>query len=426
MSNESHPESAIALLKRWATPVPEIGPAVYRITQAPGDHKHAYHIFCPWSPDDRQLLLLRYNRTDPEAEIGVMDAATGEINAVGKTTAWESHTAARQRWVGRTGRLFYPAGKGMSPGQSETTYVTCNADGTDAKTISTPPLMAVYLSSDGRYLFGSTPFDMLFPDDTIADPADKGLWRIDLETGGKTLLLSVEQAVQLLPASEAAAPCHLYMKMIIVHPRRERILFNLTNTFWDRDGMEPRIRSVISVGTDGADPAYVGEIAHHPNWHTTENLVIANSRDCNDKIRLVLFPGDGQGLVDYVPRTKGSGHPTLSPDGKVICTDGGGPRGTEVIFCHPREGRSVVAFESEECGGGYVSFQSVDERADGETVTQALKRSTTKPQTWQTQRHPAWSRDGSAVLVNSDQGTGSQLYAIDVAATLDAGGLKLE
>lgn len=93
--------SAIELIKCWANPVPEMGEGVYRITNPPGDHKHSYHVYCPWSPDGRHLLLLlRYNRTDPTAEVCVLDTASGKILVVGNTRRWGCHNAARQHWAG--------------------------------------------------------------------------------------------------------------------------------------------------------------------------------------------------------------------------------------------------------------------------------------------------------------------------------------
>lgn len=67
---------------------------------------------------------------------------------------------------------------------------------------------------------------------------------------------------------------------------------------------------------------------------------------------------------------------------------------------------------------GHASFNAVRDRAPGMTVMDALQqpRATNR----KTQAHPAWSRDGSAILFNRDGGAGSQLYLIDVAHALNA------
>lgn len=434
ISEKSGEESAISLLTRWAKPAPEIGPAIYRLTNAPNEHKHAYHVYCPWSPDGRQLLMARYNRERPEAEICLMDAATGTIRTIGKTCRWECHNAARQQWVGNTHRVIFPlqtaAERAVEGGGSEgaencgTRFAIYNADGSGQEELKTEADITAFICSpDGRSMIGGTPLEALFPDDKIAPLHDKGLVRIDLKTGKQQLILSIERCLELIPEADIAAKSHLYMKMFIIHPRSNRILFNLTNTYWELDGAEPVIRRLISVGLDGSDPRYVGQISHHPNWHPSADRIIANAKDCNDQLRFVIYPGGGDGFVDYIPATKGAGHPTFSPDGRWICTDAAGPETTQAIFCDPHSGRTVAAMDCHEFGGGYRGFAAVRNRPAGESVMAALERSASEGQTWQTQRHPAWSRDGSAVLVNADLGDGSQLYVIDVMKTLNDSGM---
>jgi len=407
--------SAASLLVGWAEPMPDMGPAVYRLTKEPKEHKHTYHIFCPWSPDGRLLLLLRYNRANPAAEVCVLDTATGEVRAAGRTRKWESHGAAYQQWQGGEGRILYRSADDSGP-----KVVTVLPDGSNERAFPVQGFIPHYCSPNGRWVYGAPPLDVMFPDDAIAQRSDKGLSRMDLETGHCELVLPVENAVALLPDSDAVSPCHLYVKTIIMHQRLGRVLFNLTNTFWDRDGAEPRIRCLISLDADGSNPAYVGRILHHPNWHSVEDRILANVKDFNDETRFGLYHGDRRGLLEYVPAATGAGHPSFSPDGRWICTDTAGPgTSSRVVFVDPAAGREIVAAEYDAVSEGYASFKVVDERAPGETVTDALSRLPKRARkTWQTQAHPAWSRDGSAVLFNADLGGGSQLFALDVNRTL--------
>ena len=407
--------TAIATLARWATPMPDMGSAVYRLTAGPQEHKHTYHLFCPWSPDQSQLLLLRYDRIDPEAEVCLLDAASGAIRGVAPTRRWETHSAAFQQWQGSRNHILYRSADDEGP-----TAVTVHHDGSDERVFQTGEVTANYCSPDGRWVYGVTPRERLFPNDDIAPRDDKGLWRSDLDTGDRELILSIEQAVSLVPDADTIAHCHLYAKMVVHHRRLPRVLFNLTNTFWDRDGTEPRIRHIISLDAGGENPAYIGRVLHHPNWHTVENRIVANVKDFNDTVRFGLYHGDGQGLLEYVPAATGSGHPSFSPDGRWLCTDGAG-QGTRstVVLCDPRTGSVNVAADYEAFSDGYASFKAIDERAPGETVSQALDRAAVAHGgVWQTQSHPAWSRDGTAVVFNADLGEGSQLYVVDVERTL--------
>ena len=412
------PERATAsVLAQWAEPVPDMGRAVYRLTHGPKEHKHTYHLFCPWSPDGRLLLLLRYDRVDADAEVCVLDTATRDVRAVGCTANWNSHGAAFQQWQGDRDRILY-----LSVEDGEPAVVTVRPDGSDEHVFPTGDLTphARMCSPDGRWGYSATRLEVMFPNDEIAARHDKGLWRIDLETGARELVLSIDRAVALLPNPEDVEAFHLYAKMIVHHRRRERILFNLTNTFWDRDGKEPRTRCIVSLDADGSNPAYVGRLLHHPNWHPIEDRILANVLDFNDQVRFGLYRADREGLLEYVPNTAGSGHPSFSPDGRWLCTDGAGPgRCSRVGLYDPQTGHETVAAEYEAFSEGYASFRAVDNRAAGETVTNALVRARESDgRTWQTQAHPAWSRDGNAILFNADLGDGSQLYVVDVERTL--------
>ena len=404
--------SAASVLTRWAEPMPEMGRAVYRITHGPKEHKHAYHIYCPWSADGSRLALVRYDRPKQEGEFGLLDTATGDIRPLGRTPNWSDHACARQHWLGDRNRLFYVSDTASGAG-----FTTVNADGSDERVFSSPGFEPMTCSSDGRWVYGSTPLSEMFPNDDIAPRHDKGLLRMNLETGACELVLSIEQALPLLPNADAVGAYHLWAKMVIVHRRLPRVLFNFTNTFWDRDGKEPRIRGLVTVGTDGSAPAYLGRCLHHPNWHPIEDRVLSNVRDFNDEVRFGLYRGDGSGLLEYVPASNGSGHPSFSPDGRWLCTDGAGT-GTRsrIVLCDPTTGALTVAADYEAFSEGYAAFKAIDERATDETVVAALQRAkkVIGRRIRQTQAHPAWSRDGSAVLFNVDQGEGSQLYMLDV------------
>jgi len=411
--------SAAATLTQWAEPTPELGPAVYRVTNGPREHKHTYHIFCPWSPDGRLLLLVRFDRVNPEGELCVLEAETGEVRVVdriGSPLVWNGHSVAGQQWLGDTGRILF-----LSDGEEGPLAVTIRPDGSDRRVVSEEGEIdgGIVASSDGRWFYTATPLTQLFPNDGIAPRHDKGLWRIDVQTGERQLVMSVEHALELLPDPDAAAPCHMYIKMFIHHRRLPRVFFNFVNAMWDRDGKEPRIRAIITMDADGTNGAHLGRVQHHPNWHPIEDRVLANVKDFNDETRFGLYRGDGGGLLEYVPNTRGSGHPSFSPDGRWIFTDGNGDGGIQLIFCDPKDGCRIVAADFDQAGDGYAAYKALNARAEGSTVIDALARAVNmRDRNWQTQAHPTWSRDGSAVLFNADLGNGSQLYMIRVSRAL--------
>lgn len=270
---------------------------------------------------------------------------------------------------------------------------------------------------------------MIFPDDKIEQENNKGVLRVNLDTGERELVISIEECRKVLPDADKVASYHLYPKMLVVHPRSGRVLFNFVNSLWDTAGREPSVRSLITTNSDGSSPAYLGGVLHHPNWHTIDDRVIGNVRDFNDKVRFGFYNGDGSGLLEYVPHTTGSGHPTISPDGKWICTDGKG--GTDfdnsVILCDPVSGKEIYIAAFKAVSDRYAVFEAMKNLKECEGVLAGLKSAKKDGREWQskenrqTQCHCAWSRDGSAILFNTDtgDGRGSQLFMVDVEKSLE-------
>lgn len=408
-------------LRPWARPMPEMGPAVYRLTSGPDEHKHNYHVVCPWSPDGRLLLLARYDRREPEAGICVQDQEDGTIKEIGRSSFWNSHTVAYQQWQGNTGRiLFEKEADGAS-----VTAVSVQPDGSDAREFTSSEIENFFTCSpDGRYAYGCSPWRRLFPGDEIAGRRDKGLVRYDFQRQTLELVLSLEDAIALLPPPdrEEAKSAHVQAKMMVPHRRTGRIMCNLANELYDRAGVEKRVRGLIAVNPDGSNAVYLGRPLHHPNWHPTEETVLVNVRDFNDRVRLGLYRGDGAGLLEYVPGVLGSGHPGFSPDGRWIGVDRSEESGSSIALCHPVEGSEITAAVFQPISTAHAAFRAIDQRGPGEKIIDIYERTrhSRGEKQRQTDMHPVWSRDGSVLLFNADLGDGSQLYAIDVERAVEA------
>jgi len=402
----------------WAEPVPEMGLGVRRLTGGPKEHKHTYHLFCPWSVDGRRLLLFRYDRVDPAGEICILDLADGELRVIGRSASWTTHSAAMQQWQGDLDRVLYTHKADDGAG----VVVSVAADGTDERRFPTAST-AIQCLPDGSATLCTTPFAELFPGDRIAPRHDKGLLKLDLDTGATELLASVEDALALHPRREEIRDYHMHIKMTIPHRRAGRLLFNFVNSIWDTPLNEERIRTIYSANVDGTGLVHIGAVRHHPNWRPTDDVILGNVLDFNGVLRFGLYRGDGSGLLEYIPGLVGSGHPSYSPDARWLCTDryglSGRPHDSSVVVCDPATGREWAVAEYDCVSGGYVAFQAVAKRAQGVTVVDALEAARDRGyETWQTQAHPAWSRDGRFILFNCDRGAGSQLYLIDVEAAL--------
>nr|HPN84462.1 hypothetical protein [Victivallales bacterium] len=216
-------------IEKWAAAAPEMGKHVYRLTSGPEECKHSYHVFSPWSPNGKYLLFMRYkhDRSNLDGEICVFETATGEIKVVGISTHWDTHTAAYQHWLGNQNRIAYCSGGSSMEGDE---FTLINVDGGDKKVFAEKGFYLHCSSPDGRYMYGVTPRDMIFPGDTISELDKKGILRVDLETGKRDLIFSIAQCIENLPNKDKLSGYHLYPKMMVVHPVSGRILFNFVNS----------------------------------------------------------------------------------------------------------------------------------------------------------------------------------------------------
>lgn len=183
---------------RQDTPCPELA-------RTPDNAMHffGFHDLCPWDAADRELVVLRVADTnmlrmptaDDEAQVAVWNPESGEVRSVGVTTAWNWQQAARQQWrPGRERSIVYNTLQDGKP-----VAVEVDADSGESRTLSD----AVYcLSADGNRALAPD-FVRLhhawpaygYPGQAkgalAGIPDDDGVWEIDLETGGKKLLLSI-------------------------------------------------------------------------------------------------------------------------------------------------------------------------------------------------------------------------------------------
>ncbi|GAG44325.1 unnamed protein product, partial [marine sediment metagenome] len=200
--------------------VPACG--VVAITPADEAHMHTYYDVCPWSPSGRHVVSLRLPFEDREpapedrATLCVVDLARRTIRDVCETAGWGFQTAAHQTW-GRTDRYLYfndkredrPVGVRLDLRTGEAKYL----DGPIWQ-ISPDETSAICTCLNrGRLTqrgYGVT----VRPEHELtnilpADPED-GLFRVDIETGARTLLVSLADVRAALPDREDLGGAVLY------------------------------------------------------------------------------------------------------------------------------------------------------------------------------------------------------------------------
>lgn len=241
-----------------------------------------FHDVTPWSPDDSQVLLLR---ADPEirrltkpgdwADIVLWTPETDAIEVIGKTDTWNFQQGARAMWLpGEGRRVIYNRRVGDALGAE-----IADLDSGERREL---PHAVGAVSPDGRY--GLAPnfarLGVLWPAygyigniedaDLVARPEDDGLWRIDLETGTRELVVSVKDLANM-PGANAPEDVKLFVTHVSFNREGSRIVFMLR--FMSRDGALYSL--IYSARPDGSELKLLAqEKISHFDWIDEENIVL--------------------------------------------------------------------------------------------------------------------------------------------------------
>jgi len=400
----------------WAEATPEFGRAVYRLTNGPRHCKHYYHTECPFSADGRFVVFMRYEPGVPEAEICVLELASGHVHVVGEAIGWSDHTCAGQHWQGERPRIVYQTER-----DGVNTFISIRPDGNDEQVCACDRALH-NTSRDGRYSFARNTMRQFWPADTVADRSDRGVWRLDHDTESLELVASLEAMLALHPLRDRIGHCHLMAVQIVTHASQARVVFVMNNAvFRQGAGEEPFIKCLYTMDEDGSELTYLGSFGDHPIWHPTENLVLSNMpRYPHGGSSYCLFPGDGIGPVRPIPGLLGGGHPSFHPDGRFILTDRyrsvNGERRMQVLVGDLETGEERVLADLPNPGHRKAYHHAIQSRAAGTYLVDAISAANTCHPPLVTQSHPAWNRDGKLILFNGDPEGPSELHLIDFDA----------
>jgi hypothetical protein len=324
---------------RYETYSPEV--PVWCATPGTGRVIHRFFDTSPFSPSGRYLALTRFPvedrlpRPGESAEVVLVDLETGEERVLAETRGWDTQLGAQCQWGADDTQLFFndmdvaiwrPFGIKMDPLSGATQELDgpvymVSPDGTQA--------LAPCLLRTGATQAG---YGVLAPPEVApvnwGAPDDDGVFITDTRTGEHRLLVSLAQIVEATrPLDPATHPggC-FYGAHVKWNPQGTRIMLVLR---WlpapgETDGME---RMVVTMDSDGSNiniavpPDRWIRGGHHPNWCPDGERVLMNLNLDGSGLRFVTAYYDGRDLQDCANGARGSGHPTLHPDGRHILTD---------------------------------------------------------------------------------------------------------
>lgn len=403
---------------------------------------HRFYDTSPISPSGRFLAYLelpfedRAPNEDDCATVIVVDLRSGQRREIGSTSAWDTQVGAQVQWGGSDEQLFYNM-------RDRTERI---------RAIS-------YNLFTGREQYFNGPVYMISPDGTrglcpnllkiglvqkgygvrLADqeryrhvgaPEDDGLYLLDASTGTYELILSLSRVAKLIegyiPTSSVGGLYGFHAKwdssakwaMFMVRWLSGRKTGGTTRNFLLALNVEDgELRLVV-------DPSIWGN-GHHPNWWPNQLDVIMNlpsrrrsefellayraisrlarhlrlSRIVSNRlsfVRINVLTGERSVVAAGLA---GSGHPSIDPTGRFLVTD-----------AYPSE--SVAS------GDGRVPIRLVN-LSTGQEI--CLAKVDSKPTHTGSQdelridAHPAWSRCGRFLTMNTVIGGVRSVVVADVA-----------
>ncbi len=388
------------------------------VTPDDGFYLQTFYDVCPFSPSGRLLAVTRFPFQDRQPEVGetadvcVIDLEAETIETVYSTKGWGFQLGANLNW-GRTDRHLYT--NDIVGGQA--VCVRLDLETGEAKAFCGP---MYHLAPDESAAVGF-PLDLInatqqgygVPVDwrnlsALAETVsgDEGIWKTDLKKNRKRLLVSIAELYDRAEDKDLIGDARFFMFHTKYNPQGTRI----SQVFRGWAAAEKKYKPMLyTFNPEGGDirlalPHRVwAPGGHHPNWHPDGEHIIMNLKPDGGTMRFCRFRYDGGDFTVISDKHLGSGHPSVTPDGRYLVTD-----------AYP--GEKVVPENRE------VPIRLLDTVSDEVAVicdiyTLGRKEDIGKG-TLRLDPHPAWSRDYRKVCFNGAPEGRRQVFTADLSGVL--------
>jgi len=385
-------------------------PPIRQITHGPSHHWFAYYDKFQFDPTGRYVLGMavdfhhRSPRRDDVIRIGMIDLEGGdEWIELGESRAWGWQQGCMLQWVpGSSNEVIFNDRQGDA-------FVS-RVVNVETRAQRTLPHPVYTLSPDGRIALG-VDFARLqqmrpgygyvgLPDRFASErmPKDSGIYRLDLATGKRDMVFSLEELVARTDKAKELRDAKHYFNHLLFSPDGSRFIFlHRWRPKNSRFGFRTRM---LTATPDGNDLHLLDSSGHtsHFIWRDPEHILAWTRRGSHGNA-FYLFE-DRSRRVEVVAKEgmPHNGHCTYLPDPDWILNDTY-PQGKErlqtVYLYHLPTGSKFVL-------GRFYSPKEFR----GE---------------WRCDTHPRSSRDGRFVVIDSAHvGGGRQLHLIDIGEIIGA------
>ncbi|MDP6359436.1 MAG: hypothetical protein QF473_30225 [Planctomycetota bacterium] len=393
---------------------------VWCVTPGTGRIIHRFFDTSPFSPSGRYLALTRLpyedrlpDPGDAPAQVVVVDLENGKEEIVGETFGWDTQLGAQAQWGCDDSQLFFndldtqtwrpfAVLLDISTGFRKELEGTVYMASSDGRHLASPCLRRTGLTQAG--------YGVIVPEDHVplntGAATDDGLFVTDTMSGKCHLLVSLAEIVDVIGkplTDDDFEPGAFYGFHVKWNRTGDRLMFVLR--WLPHDPGEKQRFFVITMMADGSDIKCAipwsewSKGGHHPDWAPDGVTVTMNLNINGEGMRFISARYDGANLKLLEPNIRGSGHPTLHPNGRTIVTD-----------AYPKE---PVA-----CGDGTVPIRVID--IENGTEINAVRMQTVPTYAGpkgelRVDPHPAWDSNFRRIAFNGFSGGTRRVYVADLS-----------
>lgn len=379
--------------------------SIRRVTQPPGDYFFGYYEKTPWSPDGTRLLGMRAEfrdrqpSPDDELELGLIDPqGLYAFEPFASTNAWCWQQGTMLQWVPGVadGVVYNRRRAGRFVG-----VVHDLATG-DRRELE----RAVYaVDPRGRYAIGLN-FARLatqrpgYGYEGVADawadegaPGKDGVWRIDLDSGGAELVLSLGEIVGIDSDPSMAGQKH-WLNHAQINTDGSRVA--VLHRWQPSDG--PRQTRLVTLGPDGSDARVIwgARLVSHYDWRSADEILVWGGAPIAPNAFWRVSDSGAEPRPFATDVLTEDGHCSYSPDRTWIAND---------TYPDPGNLRRLMIVRT----------------ADGLRVDlAAFHAPPALDGPLRVDLHPRWNRDGTALCIDSVHEGTRQMYIVDLGPALAA------
>lgn len=285
--------AACCLLSGSFAAEPEV--AVTQLTHGPKHHYFGYIGQCrtsPWNADGRYMLALQVGFQDrmpaaaDAADICLLDTQNGyALRVVDQTRGWNPQQGTMFYWNPEHPETqFFFNDRDPKSGKAFTVLFDISADGGKGKRVreyrfEDTPVGNGGVAQNGGYFTAINYARMArlrpvtgYPDawdwtKGMGAPADDGIFRVDIATGAKTLIVSFAQLKEALRGTvEKLDDRHFFINHTLNNRNNDLIYFFCRADF-EQQVNGPRVNAVFTVRPDGSElTRHQVFIGGHPEW----------------------------------------------------------------------------------------------------------------------------------------------------------------